>query len=66
MSLAELIEQSSSKRVNDNKDVRISVVKGKKITITTISVIFAGGKLLTILTKVTMLKGGQDERVKKV
>lgn len=47
MSLAEAIEQSGSKEVNNNKDVRISVLKDRKITITTANVITTGEILLT-------------------
>ena len=66
MILAEPIEQSDNKKVNDNKDVKVLVVKSRKITITTVSTIFVDRKLSTALIKVTLPKNGQDVRVKKI
>ena len=60
------IRQSDSEEIDDNKDIKVSAIKGKKITTTTASAIFAGGKLLTISIKVTLPGGGQDVRVKIV
>lgn len=34
MGLAELIEQNNSEEVNDDKDVRVSAIRGRKITTT--------------------------------
>ncbi len=66
MGLAEPIEQSDSEEVDDNKDVRVSAVKGRKITTTTTNAIPAGGKLLTVSSKMTLPESGQDVKVKKV
>ncbi len=66
MGLAESIEQSDSEGANDNKDVKISAIRGRKIITITTSVIPASGKLLTISTKVTWPEDEQDMRVKKV
>ena len=66
MSLIKLIKQSNSKKVDNNKDIRVLAVKNRKITITTISTIFVSGKLLIILIKVTLLKNEQDIKVKKI
>ena len=66
MSLVEPTKQSGSKVVNNNKDVQISVVKDRKIIITTTSTILASRKLLTVSTKVTLLRGKQDMKVKKI
>ncbi len=57
MGLVKPTEQSGDKKVDDNKDVRVSAVKGRKITTTTISAIFTGGKLLTASSKVTLSEG---------
>ncbi len=66
MGLAEPIEQSDSEEVDDNKDVRVSAVRGRKITTTTTSAIPAGGKLSIASIKVTLPKVVQNVRVKKV
>ncbi len=66
MGLAKPKEQSGGEEVNDNKYVRVLIVKGKKITTTTTSVILVGGKLLTTSTKMTLPEGEQVVRVKKV
>ena len=54
--LAELTKQNGSKEVNNNKDVRVLPVRGRKITITTTTAIPAGGKLSTASIKVTLLE----------
>lgn len=51
---------------NNNKDVKLLVIRGRKIIITTISIILASGKLLTISTKVTWSEDKQDVKMKKV
>ncbi len=66
MGLAEPSEQSDNEEVNDDKDVKVLVVRGKKITTTTTSAIPAGGKLLTASFKMILLEDGQDVNVKKV
>ena len=66
MSLLQLIELNSNKEVNDNKDVKVSAVKDRKISITTTSVIPTKRKLSIALIKMTLLKDRQDVRVKKV
>ncbi len=66
MGLAKPTEQIGSQKVNDDKDVRVSAVRGRKITTTTASVILAYGKLSTASFKVILPKSGQDVRVKKV
>ncbi len=45
MSLGEPTEQSGSEEVNDDKDVRVLAVRGRKIITTTASVIPADRKL---------------------
>ncbi len=57
MGLAEPTEQNGSEEVNDDKDIKVSAVRGKKITITTVSTILTGGKLLTASSKVTLPEG---------
>ncbi len=66
MGLAELTEQNDSEEVDDDEDVRLLAVRGRKITITTASAIPASGKLSIASTKVTLPEGMQDVRVKKV
>ena len=66
MSLAKLKKQNSSKKINNNKDVRVLAVRGRKITITTVNIIPASEKLLTALIKVTLLEDRQNVRVKKI
>ena len=58
MSLAKSTEQSGSKKVDDNKDVKVSAVKDRKITTITTNAIPAGGKLLMALIKETLLEVG--------
>ena len=65
--LAEPIKQNSSKKVNDNKYIKVSMLRRRKITITTVCIILAERKLSIITTKITFLKlDRQDIRVKKV
>lgn len=66
MGLAKFTEYNGSKKVDNNKDVRVSVVRGRKIPITTTSVIFVGGKLSAALTKMTLQETGQNMRVKNI
>ncbi len=66
MGLTESIKPSGSEEVDDDKDVRVSAVRGRKITTTIASAIPAGGKLLTVSTKVILPEGVQDVRVKKI
>ena len=66
MSLAEPTKQSDSEEIDNNKDIRISIVRGRKIIITTASAIFVGGKLLMASTKKTLPKNEQDMKIKKV
>ncbi len=66
MGLAEPTERGGSEEVDDDKDVRVSAVRGRKITTTTASAIPTSGKLSTASFKVTLPEGGQDVRVKKV
>lgn len=60
MSLAEPIEQSGNKKVDDDEDVRVLAVRGRKITTTTISTIPTGGKLSTTSMKITLPEGEKD------
>ena len=66
MGLAEPTKQSSSKNIDDKKDIRVSAVKGKKITTIIANIIPAGGKLLMASTKMTLLEAGQDMNMKKI
>lgn len=54
MGLAEPIEQGDSEEVDDDKDVRVSIVKDRKIITTIASAIPASGKLLMTSFKVTL------------
>ena len=56
MGLAKPTKQSGNEEVDDDKNVRVSAVRSKKIITITISVIPAGGKLLTASTKMTLLE----------
>ncbi len=47
MGLAKPTEQSGSEEVDDNGDIKVSEVRGRKITITNASVIPVGRKLST-------------------
>ncbi len=58
MGLAELTKQGGSEEVDYDKDVRVLVVKGRKITTTTTSEIPASGKLSTASSMMTLLEGG--------
>ncbi len=66
MGLAEPTKRGGSEEVDNDKDIRVSEVKDRKITTTTASAILAARKLSTTSSKVTLLEGGQDVRVKKV
>lgn len=50
------MKQNNYKKVNDNKNIEILVVKSKKITITIISIILISRKLLIIWTKMILLE----------
>ena len=56
MGLAEPTKQSISKEVNDDKDVRVLIVKGKKITTIIANAIFVGGKLSIASIKIILPK----------
>ncbi len=66
MGLAEPVKQSGSKEVNDDRNIRVSAVRKRKITTTIASAIPMSGKLSTASTKVTLLEGRQNMRVKKI
>ena len=67
MGLMKPIKQNNGEEINDDKNVRISLVKGRKITAITVSAISARKKLLTTSTNMTLLElDGQDMRVKKI
>lgn len=55
MGLAKLTEQNGGQKVNDNEDIRVSVVKNWKIMITTRNTILAARKLLTTFTNIIQL-----------
>lgn len=59
-------QQYSSEEINDDKNVRIPAVKGRKITITTASAKPVVGKLLTASTKVVLIEDGRDVNVRKI
>ena len=48
-------EWNSSEKVNNDKNIRVSIVKSMKFIITTTSIISASKKLSTVSTKVTLL-----------
>lgn len=54
MNLTKPMKQNCNKKVDNNKDVGVSIVKNSKTTIITTSVIPMGRKLLTILTKIIL------------
>lgn len=66
MSLAKSIKQNSSEKVNNNKDVRVLIVKSRKIFINTASTILTSGKLSMISIKMTLLENKQDVKVNKI
>lgn len=66
MGLAESKEPTSSEKVDDNKDVRISAIKSRKIFTTTASAILVGKKRSIALIKVILVEDWQDVRVKKI
>lgn len=45
MGLAKPTEQNNNEEVDDNEDIRVSVIKGRKINTTIASIIPVGGKL---------------------
>lgn len=55
-----------SEQIDDNKDVKILVVRRKKIAITTLGTKPAIEKLLMVSTKMAFAEDGQDVSVKKV
>lgn len=59
-------QQHSGEKVNNNKDVRILVVKGRKITIIIISVKLIFGKLLMASTKIALVEDGQNGNISKI
>lgn len=66
MSLMEFIKQSGSEKVDDDKDVRISKIRGQKITITITSAIIAWENLLMASTKITLSEPSKENvRVRK-
>lgn len=66
MDLAKPIDQNGSKKIDDNKNIKIPVLKGRKIIITTANTISVCRKLLTALTTVILPECWQDVRVKKI
>lgn len=56
MGLIKLIKQNSSKKVNNNKDFQVLVVRDSKLITTTINTKSAIEKLLSISTKVVLLE----------
>lgn len=59
-------QQHGSEEVNDNKDIRILAICGKKIVIILASTKSTVGKLLTMSIKVALMKDGQDMNIKKI
>lgn len=66
MNIVEPMKQSGGKEIYNNKNIRILVKMGNKITTTTASIIFANRKLLTMLIKMILPKSRQDVKVMKV
>lgn len=58
--------QRGSEEINDNKNVRILVVKSKKITTIIRSIKLAFKKRLTMSIKVNLVENGQDVSIKKI
>ncbi len=54
------IKQSGSEKVDNNEDIRVSVVRGRKSITTTASAIPTGRKLLMASTKEILSEGEQD------
>lgn len=52
----EPMEQDYNKKVDDNKNIRVYIVKSKQIIITITNLISINGKLLIMLTKMILLK----------
>lgn len=59
-------KQHNSKKVNNNKDIRILVFKNSKVIINTVSAKPTFKKLLTILTKMILVENRQNISIKKV
>ena len=55
MGLAKPTEQNGAETVNDDKNISVSVVRRRKITITTVSTIPTRGRLSTASSKMTLL-----------
>lgn len=66
MGLAKSIKQNSSKKVNNNKDIRVLVIKSWKIPINTASAILISRKLSMISIKMILLENKQNVKVKKI
>ena len=66
MGLAKLTEQNDSEEVDDNKNIKRSAIKNRKISITTTNVIPVSRKQLIAWIKVTLSEDKQNMRVKKV
>lgn len=66
MGLAKSIKQNSSKKVNNNKDIRVLVIKSRKIPINTASAILISRKLSMISIKMILLENKQNVKVKKI
>ncbi len=64
--LTERTEQSGSEQVDDDEEVRVPALKGRKVAMTTAGAKPEGGKLLTASTRVALGKDGQDVSVRKV
>ena len=66
MGLVKPIEQNSSKKINNNGDVRVLIVRGSKITINIANIKSAGRKLSTMLIKIILLENKKNVKVKKI
>lgn len=64
--LTKCIEQSGSKQVDKNKEIRLPILQGRKVAITTTDTKLKGKKLLTASIRVVLEKDGQDISMKKV
>lgn len=62
----EYIEQSSSKQVNNNEEVKIPALKGMKVVITIISTKLEDRKLLIASTRVILEKDKQGISMRKI
>lgn len=59
-------QQYSNEEVNNNKDVKVLMVKGRKIATTIASAKPVVKNLLTTLTKVALIEDSQDINVRKI